>query len=341
MDTQKLTEGLRALAPSELEWKFALYAAGKSRDGVELEWNQCGMDGLASWVGTVRDSLLKKPVAEKPVADYSPFLSDKENIAALEASDEIIRQKMTDLCVDIRNAPRRAPEDFVSGALSKPTGYAFYAEVPPALAPASQTTAFSGSASAAPSPIPSAAQTTAAPFAGAVLFLRRANPFLTGASRLCVGRGGEVAETDKPVLKLAPSADFLLLNGVCYFFSSGVEKDFELENRHFAIAAKRLATIAEAGLVSDMEALEKAAYAPRNARKFATFDKEILGYIARLPIVEREEFLATFGVTVDSGGKMDTADAEQCELIIDLLCCRSCLDPLGRLSTGSNITVRQ
>jgi hypothetical protein len=307
MNTQTLTEGLRALAPAQLQWKFALYTAGKARDGVELEWNLCKMSGTAAWVETVRDALLKKPVAEKPVAAYSPFLSDKENIAVLPASDEIIRQQVTELFADIQTAPTRAPEDFTSGAAPKPTGYAFYAEE------------------------------NGAP----VLLLRRANPFLSGSSRLCVAAGGEVAGTDKPVLKLAPTADFLLLNNVCYFFSSGVAKDFELENRHFAIASKRLALIADAGVVSNIEALEKAAFTAKNARKFVDFDKQVLEHIARLPVNEREEFLATYGVTIDYDGRMDTSDTEQCELMIDLLCCRSCLDPLGRLAVGSNITVRE
>jgi hypothetical protein len=128
---------------------------------------------------------------------------------------------------------------------------------------------------------------------------------------------------------------------VCYFFSSGVAKDFALENRHFAIASKRLALIADAGVVSNIEALEKAAFTAKNARKFADFDKQVLEHIARLPVNEREEFLATYGVTIDYNGRMDTSDAEQCELMIDLLCCRSCLDPLGRLAVGSNITVRE
>jgi hypothetical protein len=153
--------------------------------------------------------------------------------------------------------------------------------------------------------------------------------------------GDEVAATDKPVLKLAPGVDFLLLGDACYFFSSGVEKDFALENRYFAIASKRLATVADADIVSNIEALEKAAFTSKNARKFVDFDRDVFDHIARLDTMDREEFLATYGVTIDAAGKMDTSDAEQCELIIDLLCCRSCLDPLGRLAVGSNITVRE
>ncbi|MDR3210219.1 MAG: DUF4868 domain-containing protein, partial [Oscillospiraceae bacterium] len=307
MDSSTLTEGLRALS-SGLEWKFALYTAAKSRGGIELTWNACNMSGAGAWIETVRDALLKKPVADKPVAPYSPFLSDKENIAALDAADEAIRQQITELCADIRNAPAHAPEDFVGGAVPKPTGYAFFAE-------------------AAGEPI---------------LLLRRANPFLSGApsARLCVALGNEIAATEKPVLKLAPTVDFLLLGGVCYFFSASVEKDFELENRHLAIAAKRLAAIAEAGVVSNIEELEKVACSAKNARKFVNFDKEVLEHITRLSALDREDFLTVYGVTVDLEGRMDTADEEQCELIIDLLCCRSCLDPLGRLAVGSNITLR-
>ena len=79
----------------------------------------------------------------------------------------------------------------------------------------------------------------------------------------------------------------------------------------------------------------------KNAKKFIDFDREILEYIVRLPVVEREEFLSHYGITVDREGRMETYDPEQCELIIDLLCCRSCLDPLGRLSVGSKITPRE
>ncbi|MDR2357925.1 MAG: hypothetical protein LBD92_07600 [Oscillospiraceae bacterium] len=307
MDTQSLAENLRGLTPSRLEWKFALYAASKSRDGISLEWYSCDMADTAGWVDTVREALLNKPVAEKPVAPYSPFLSDKENIASMSASDDIIRRQISLMCGDIRTAPPRAPEDFASGAAPKPTGYAFLAD----------------DESGAP-----------------VAFLRRANPFLRGASRLCVVSGGGIRTADSPVLKLAPTVDFLLLGGVCYFFSSGVEKDFELENRYFAVASKRLALIAEADVASNIEALEKAAFTPKNARKFVDFDKQVLEHIIRLPITEREDFLSTYGVTIDDGGRMDTSDDEQCELIIDLLCSRSCLDPLGRLAVGSNITVR-
>jgi len=173
-----------------------------------------------------------------------------------------------------------------------------------------------------------------------VLFMRRTNPFLSGGN-LCISNGEEIVSCDKPVLKLPPSADFLLIGGVCYFFSVGIQKDFDLEDRHFAIADKCMKRIAGADIISDYDSLEKAVMSGRNPRKFAGFDKEILEHIKRLPIVEREDFLSTYGVTIDQNGYMDTSDADQCGLIIDLLCCRSVLDPLGRLSTGSNITPRE
>jgi hypothetical protein len=99
--------------------------------------------------------------------------------------------------------------------------------------------------------------------------------------------------------------------------------------------------IAGADIISDYDSLEKAVMSGKNVRKFSGFDRQILEHIARLPIVEREDFLSTYGVTIDHDGRVDTSDAEQCELVIDLLCCRSVLDPLGRLSIGSNITPRE
>jgi hypothetical protein len=135
--------------------------------------------------------------------------------------------------------------------------------------------------------------------------------------------------------------DCLLIGGVCYFFSAAVQKDFSLEDRRLAIAAQRLALIADAAIVSDYDRLERVVLSAKNARKFLDFDKQILEHIVRLPIVEREEFLSVYGLTIDRRGLVDTYDPEQSELFVDLLCCRSCLDPLGRLSVGSNITPRQ
>jgi hypothetical protein len=314
VDTSILTEALRSLIPDALNWKLALYGIHKGRDGLELEWYLCGMKGIAVQADRLREFLLKKPVAEKSVAAYSPFLSDKENICTLERSDELIHDQISDILLNIRNGQTSPPEDFVSGVLPKIAGFAFYGE----------RTDEEGNATEQ------------------VLLMKRGNPFLTGGTtQLFMGAGSDVVPCDRPVLKLTLAVDFLLIGGVCYFLSSAIEKDFALENRHFAIAQKRMDIIANAEIVSDYDTLERCVMKAKNAKKFLDFDKGILEHIQRLPIVDREEFLSAYGVTIDHEGHMDTSDPDQCELIIDLLCCRSFLDPLGRLSVGDNITPRE
>jgi len=314
MDTRTLTDALRALDTEAFSWRLALYASRRGRDGQELEWSLCHMRGIAAHVGRLREWLLKKPVADKPVAPYSPFLSDKENIAALDKEDEMIREQVIDILLNIQNGQAYAPEDYVSGVMPKPTGFAFYGE----------------------------RKDEEGQLVEQALLMRRGSPFLSGsAAKLCTTEGDEVIACDKPILKFPTAVDFLCLGGACYLFSSAIEKDFALENRHFAIAAKRMAAIADAAIISNYDKLEEAAMKSKNARKFLDFDANILEHIVRLDVVEREEFLSTYGITVDPSGHMDSVDAEQCELIIDLLCCKSCLDPLGRLSVGSNITPRE
>lgn len=314
MDTTTLTEALRALTPEALTWKFGLYSTAKGRDGLELEWHLCNMRGITSQVDSIREYLLNKPVAEKPVAAYTPFLSDKENIGAIAQDDKIIHEQITDIIMNIRNGQAHAPEDFISGVLPKPAGYAFYGE----------------------------RRDDVDNILEQVIFLRRSNPFVSGqTARLFTTEGDDVISCVNPVLKFTTTADFLLLGNVCYILSSAVVKDLSLENRYFAIAQKCLALIADADIVSDYDKLEACVMKAKNARKFLDFDKGVLEHIGRLPILDREEFLSTYGATIDLNGRMDTSDAEQCELIIDLLCCRSCLDPLGRLSVVSNITPRE
>lgn len=314
MNTNTLTNALRELKPESMTWRLALYSTYKGRDGVELDWQLCDMRGIAGQIDIIRENLLKKPVAEKPVAQYTPFLSDKENIAAIDLNDRIIQEQINDVIFNIQRAGTHAPEDFTNGVLKKPTGYAFYGERP------------AGDESAPEQ----------------LLFMRRGNPFLTGqAAKLFTGEGNNILACNRPVLKFTAAADFLLIGDVCYILSSAVEKEFSLESRHFAIAQKRMKLIGETDIVSDYERLEASVMKSKNAKKFLDFDKAILEHIARLPIVEREDFLSTYGVTIDFNGRMDTSDAEQCELIIDLLCCRSCLDPLGRLSVGKEIMRRE
>jgi hypothetical protein len=314
LDTQTLVEALRALRPAELNWKFALYSSHKSRDGLELDWSLCKMKGAAAWAETLAAAILEKPAAERTVAAYSPFLAEKETIGALLKTDDLIKEQIGDILLNIQNTLTYSPEDFVSGVLPKAAGYAFYGE----------------------------SRDEEGKITEQVLFMRRANPFLSGQkARLCTSAGDEVVVSEKPILKFTPATDFLLIGGVCYFFSAAIAKDFALEDRHFAIAQKRLSIIAGAGIISDYDRLEEAAMKPKNARKFIDFDKQILEHIARLPIAERGEFLSAYGVEIDHNGHMDTSDPEQCGLVIDLLCCRSCLDPLGRLSVSSGITPRE
>lgn len=313
METRTLTESLRGLNPVELEWKFALYNTQKSRDGLALDWKLCKMKGIAKWVETLVTYLLERTLAEKTVADYSPFLS-KEVIPALAETDNLIKDQIWEAVADIKNGLEYAPENFANGDVSKPTGYGFYGYQ----------------------------KDESGKIIKQVLFMRRTNPFLSGDKvRICTTQVNEIITSDKPVLKFMPTTDFLLIDGICYFLSAGIEKDFELKNRNFAIASKRMAEIGGAEIVSDYEKLEEAAFAGKNAKKFIDFDKSVLEHIARLSILDREDFLVTYGITIDNEGRMDASDPDQCELIIDLLCGRSCLDPLGRLSVGNNITPRE
>ena len=314
MDTQTLIEALRALQPGELDWKFALYSTHKSRDGLELEWHLSEMKGISAWVETLKTILLEKTTADKIVAEYSPFLSDKENIAALDKNSDIIRDQITNILINIQNGVSYPAEDFVSGVLPKVAGFSFYGE----------------------------RKDSEGKVAEQVLFMRRGNPFLSGQKvRLCTTDEDEIVTCKKPILKFTAAVDFILIGNVCYFNSSAIEKDFELENRHFAIAAKRMALIAEAGIVSDYEKLEEAVMSAKNAKKFIDFDKDILEHILKLGITDRDDFLIKYGITIDDEGRMDTRDPEQVELIIDLLCCRSCLDVFGRLAVADNLMPRE
>lgn len=325
MDTSTLADALRTLNPNEYTWKFALYSAQKSRDGLELEFNLCNMRDIPEQIDLIREYLLKKPVADKPVAPYSPFLSDKENIGALDKSDELIREQLTDAFMGIRNGQSYPPDDYVSGEMPKITGYAFYGELENEANANEAGCMGEQQAKLATSP---------------VLIMRRGNPFLAGA-RLYMGTDEDITLSSTPILKFTTAVDFLVIGGMCYFLSSSIEKDFAFENRHFAIAQKCLDKLAEAEIIGNYESFERAVMTSKNARKFLDFDTELLEYIVGLPIVARTEFLEKYNVDIDRNGRMDTYAPEQCEFIIDLLCGRSVLDPLGRLSIGNNITPRE
>ena len=313
LDTQSLVTALQTLNPKDYDWKFCLYGSSKSRDGVHLTWNACGMRDIPRWAEQMVRLLLEKTLTERVVAEYSPLLP-KEEIGALSQGDAQIRDQIGDILLGVAGAENKAPEDFVSGAAGKPVGYAFYG-----LKPAQEDEP-----------------------AREVLFLRRTNPFLSGAKALlCTGQGGEIAEAGSPLLKFTPQTDFLLAGGVCYLISEGVGKDLELESRADAVCGRRLAQIAEADVVGCYEQLELTALGGKHTKKFLDFDKEILTHIAGLSIEARIDFLAAYGITLDKDGKMDSADPEQCEMIIDLLCGRTCTDVLGRLAVGVNIKPRE
>jgi hypothetical protein len=317
LDTQTLVTALRGLGPKDYDWKFCLYSVSKSRDGTQLRWNACEMRDIPRWAEQMSRLLLEKTLVERVVTEYSP-LCPKEEIGALAQGDPQIRDQLGDILLGVAGAEKKAPGDFVGGAAPKPVGYAFYG-----LCPAKKD-----------------GDGEAYEPAKEILFLRRANPFLSGAL-LCEGQGEAIAEAQSPLLKFSPQVDFLLIGGLCYVISESVAKDLELESRASAVAGRRLGQIAQAEVVGNYEQMELAALGGKHTKKFLDFDKEILDHIASLSIEARMDFLGVYGVTLDSDGKMDTNDPEQCERIIDLLCGRTCTDVLGRLAVGVNIKPRE
>ncbi|MCL2494622.1 MAG: hypothetical protein FWE98_03060 [Oscillospiraceae bacterium] len=319
MDTQSLVAALQGLNPKDYDWKFCLYSAGKGRDGVTLSWNACQMKNIPQWAQQMARLLLEKTLTERVVTEYSPLLP-KEEIGALSQGDARIRDQLGDILLGVAGAQAKAPEDFVSGVAGKPVGYAFYGLCPAkkdedgeVFAPAKE-----------------------------ILFLRRTNPFISGAKALlCAGRGEEIAEAQSPLLKFTPQVDFLLMDGLCYLIGEAIGKDLELESRAGAVCARRLEQIAEADVVGSYEQLEFTALGGKHTKKFLDFDREILAHIAGLSIEARIDFLGAYGITLDKDGKMDSADPQQCEMIIDLLCGRTCTDVLGRLAVGVNIKPRE
>jgi hypothetical protein len=311
MDTTTLTEALRNLNPESITWSFALYSVSKGRDGIELEWHLCNMHSINEQVSMIQEYLLKKPVADKPVARYSPFLSDKENISALENDNEMIHSQLTDIFMNIRTGAVYPPQDFASGKLPNIAGYAFYGE-----------------------------QSESRETNERILFMRRGNPFLTRAP-LFMGTENEIVPNSIPIIKFGTGADFISLSGSCYIFSSSIENDLAFENRYFAIGEKCLEKLAEVEIMGNYDSFENTVMKIKNAKKFLTFNEEILEYIIGLPITERIDYLGKYGVELDQAGKMESYESSASEMIIDLLCGRSCLDPLNRLSVGSNITPRE
>lgn len=318
MDTQTLVESLKKITADggEYEWKFCFYTAKASKDGVNLEIGGCAMKDIAGLVDATVVNMLEKVLPERTVTEYTPFLS-KEEIGALEQTDELVREPLGDILSGVKNAYPFTAEDYVIGAAPTPTGYLFY-----------------GSKKEEKAEDPAE---TGSP----VLMIRRSNPFLKSSrSRLCVTAGGQIVTSETPILKFAETVDLLVVDGVCYILTPSIEKDLGMESRQAAITAGRMKVIAESSIADNYEELEKVAYSGKNMRKFMDFDRDVLDYIVRLPLLERADFLSEYGLTMNEQGLVDTNDDEQCGLFIDLLCGRSCHDALGRLSVGSNIVPR-
>jgi len=279
------------------------------------------MRGISTWIETLKDTLLKRHVSEKTVEEHSPFLSDKESIGVLERSNGAVRSTIADILLNIKNGLESAPEIFLSDKMTKMAGYAFYGEY----------TVDSDESKENDEPV-----------IKQILLMKTGNPFISRVkARLCISSSSEAVTCEKPLLKFVDSVDFVFIDDFCYFFSSSIEKHFDMENRHIALAVNRLEFMLENSIISNFDKFESVAISAKNAKKFIDFDEEILEQIVGLGILERAEFLSDYGVTIDNEGLMDTSDSEQCELIIDLLCNRSAIDPLGRLVTGSNITPRE
>jgi len=313
MDTNTLSGALRELQPEDFRWKFALYTAKKEYDGTQLEWHLCEMKGIADQIRKQKQFLLTKPLQVKPVAPFVPTLNERENIGVLPFDDPLIHDALVDMILSFQKGSPTAPEYFLSGVLPRPAGYAFFGQ---------RKGQESGSADH-------------------VAFVRRANPFLAkaGVSLSCAD-GNSFSAFDRPVLGLSDRVDFLLIGGYGYLITSAIRRDWQLEERHYALKNTYMEILSQEEIFSNFEHLEEMVNKRTHACKFESFDSNILEYILRLSIAERGEYLSTYGIEMDSNGKLDCLDDENCEMIIDLFCCHSCLDPLGRLSSGKDILPR-
>ena len=309
MDT--LIQKMQSVITADYEWSLNFFTSKKSRDGIELEFNKCNMKELSTLAEAVRITLLEKTLADRPVIEYTPFITN-ENIGVLPISHELIQEPIKDMLFSIKSADTIAPEDYVSGLYAWPTGYVIQG------VKKEQDSEEK------------------------ILYVRRTNPFIRPEkNHIYTTLSDDIIAAEKPVLKFLPAIDLLIVDGYCYMITGNMSKDLGLEIRHFAICAKRMELVAEKSIINHYDQLEAVAMTGKNAKKFLDFDKDILNHIERLSIVDREEFLSAYGITIDNEGRMDTYDKEQCELIVDLLCCRSCLDPLGRLAVANGISPRE
>ncbi|MDR1410003.1 MAG: hypothetical protein LBJ12_07055 [Oscillospiraceae bacterium] len=308
MTNQTLTEAIRTLAPRSLEWDFLLYNSSKTKDGVSFMFGKCDMKSIGTWLETMLDSVLESNLRKQTVTEYSPFLP-KEEIGALAADSPLMSEPLLEALGAVKSALPYNPEDFLTGLFPKVNGLAFH---------------------------------SIDKDGKEVLVMKRSNPFMSGKKVLfcdCDDETGTVKETLSPLLRFTAGVDFLLIGGVCYFFSAAAQKNFALEDRAAALCSKATGLVGECDLVSDFARFEE--LAKKQTRKFENFSEDLVASIGRMGVQAREEFVSTYGVTIGSDGKLETNTPEQCGLLIDFLCCRSCLDIYGRLAVGSKITPRE
>jgi len=309
MDTQTVTQKMQGLITTDYEWTLNFFNSKRSRDSVEFEINKCNMKDISILAEKIRITLLEKTLADRAVTEYTPLLT-KESIGMLPINHELIHEPVSDIMLSLKNAANVHPEDYISGIYAWPTGYVI------------KGTKKGGEEQ--------------------IFYIRRTNPFINPEKNNVYTTSGEdIVTSSRPVLKFLLPIDLLIVDNNCYMISNSMDKDLSLESRHYALCTKRMALIAEKSIINNYDQLEAVAMNAKNARKFLDFDKEILEYIERLSIEDRGEFLLTYGITLDNEGRMDTYDSEQCEMIVDLLCCRSCLDPLGRLAVANGISPRE
>jgi len=309
MNMQGITQKLQGVVTDEYTWSLHFFTTKKSRDGAEFSFGTCSMKDIGILAEGIRVSLLEKAFKERAATEYTPFIT-KENIGTLPLDSELVHDPIADILLGIENAAACRPDEYAAGLHPWPTGYVL--------------------------------QGVKEDSEEKILYIRRTNPFIRpDKSRICIAEDGSIVTSTAPVLKFLPAIDLLVAFGHCYMISDSMNKDLGIEARHYAICAKHMELIADKTLINNYEQLEAVAMSGKHVRKFLDFDRDILLYIDRLSILEREEFLATYGITIDNDGRMDTFDKEQCELIVDLLCCRSCVDPLGRLAVANGISPRE
>ena len=301
---QVFADSLYSFKPDDYIWGFYMYESLKTSDGTVLDFARIKMEGIQPLLEALKEHIITKALSSRPVGIYDP-LRPKEAIGAVGSDDPIVKGALADAMLCMDNAQDWQAEE-LEYSDAKWAGYAFYGK--------QESEENSGKS---------------------VLIMKRANPIQPLLkSSFFVSNGESLAETSESILKFTPALDLCVIDGMCYFFSDALARDFDMQGRDRAQAVKCLKIIEESGLVSDMHTFSEAAMKPKNSKKFHDFDEGILSHIARIEIADRIDFLQSYGVALDGGGLLSSYTDEECAYIIDLITSRSCIDPLGRLSFG-------